>query len=679
VSATIGGVKRIHWLSGGLGILLLVAGLMVVFVPGLEGALPLDSAFVGLVAVAAIGLGMWRIRIRYNSTLDHTELPVPELPFALPTPGDDLDGMLYRYTRLGEATLEYPERIGERLREVAIATIAHRQSISRDEALDRLEDGSWTDNQYAAAFFSEEISAPEPSLGDRFQRSLGRGDNPYEHQVEETVDAIVSVAALVQDTGPSPADDEEDEGLLARLSGGGDELQEAVELDRTSVQEYDEDEGELVAEGVRYHDTRWTGRWLGIEAFALVAAGLGVATVQPGLLLFAAVGAVYAAYARSTGQPELRGLSVERTLSDTQPFPGEEVTVTVTVENVGGTFLPDLRLVDLVAPNMRVVDGSPRQYTALRPGAHARFQYTVIAERGAHEWSLLAVGSGFAGSIEQEAVIEPEGDTTINCLPRLRTVSEVPVRSQTTVYSGQVNTDLGGAGLEFHSVREYQPNDPMRRVEWKRLARTGELATIDLREERAATVLLLFDAREGAYVASGPGEQHALDRSIAAASEVYAALSDSGNLVGIAAFDTVPCWLGPGAGTGHDEAARQLLAHHPAMSSLPPQMQDLDGGYVDPMTHIRRQLGSGSQVMMFSPLISQYPAEVARRLDSAGHRVSVISPDPTADRTAGQQLARVERAIRINRLREHGINVIDWGTDETLGLSLQRANRRLTA
>jgi uncharacterized protein (DUF58 family) len=97
------------------------------------------------------------------------------------------------------------------------------------------------------------------------------------------------------------------------------------------------------------------------------------------------------------------------------------------------------------------------------------------------------------------------------------------------------------------------------------------------------------------------------------------------------------------------------------------------------MTHIRRQLGSGSQVMMFSPLISQYPAEVARRLDSAGHRVSVISPDPTADRTAGQQLARVERAIRINRLREHGINVIDWGTDETLGLSLQRANRRLTA
>jgi len=683
VSGTIAGVKRIHWASGIVGIGLLVAGLLVVFVPGLESVLPLDSAFVGLAAVIALGLGVWRVRIRYNNGVDHVELPIPELPYALPSPGDELDDMLYRYTRLGEATLEYPERIGERLREVAIATIAHREGISRDEALEQLENGTWTESRLAASFFSEEVSAPEASAGERVKRLVGRAEHPYERQVEATVDEIVSIAELVEDTGPALPEDEDgdDRSLLARLRGDdGDALEEAAEGDRRSVLEFDDDEGsELVADGVRYHDTAWTGRWLGIEAFALVAAGFGVVTARPGLILVAAVGAVYAAYARSGARPSLRGLTVERSLSETSPSPGEEVTVTVTVENEGESFLPDLRLVDLVPPNMRVVEGTPRAYTALRPGAHTRFQYTLVTERGTQEWSLLAVGSGFAGSVEQEAVVAPEGDTTIECYPRLRTVTEVPVRSQTTVYSGQLNTDRGGAGLEFHSVREYRPNDPMRRVNWKRKARTGELATIDFREERAAQVVLLFDAREGAYVASAPGEQHALDRSVAAASEVYASLADKGDLIGMAAFDTVPCWLGPGAGTEHEEQARQLLAHHPAMSSLPPEMQDLESGYVDPMTHVLRQLSSGTQVMLFSPLISEYPAEVARRLDSAGHRVTILSPDPTADRTAGQRLARVERAIRVNRLREYGLNVIDWGEGESLGLTFERANRRLMA
>jgi len=688
VSAEIGGVKRIHWASGVIGIALLVAGLLVVFVPGLEGVLPLDSAFVGLAAVIALGLGIWRARVRYATGVEHVDLPMPELPYALPTPGDDLDEMLYRYTRLGEATLEYPERIGERLREVAAATIAHREAITRDAALDRLESGEWTEDRLAASFFSDAVSAPEASAGERIKRTLGRGERPYERQVEATVDAIVSIAELVEDPGTALPEDEDEDGdgdgddggLLAGLGGSDDDaLEEAAESDRRSVLSFDEEEGGPVADGVRYYDTVWTGRWLGIEAFALVAAGFGVATARPGLILVGAVGAVYAAYARSGGQPSLQGLSVERALSNTSPSPGQEVTVTVTVENEGDSFLPDLRLVDLVPPNMRVVKGSPRLYTSLRPGAHSRFQYTLVAERGAHEWSLLAVGSGFAGSVEQEAVVEPEGETGIDCYPRLRTVTEVPVRSQTTVYSGQLSTDVGGSGLEFHSVREYRPNDPMRRVNWKRVARTGDLATIDFREERAAQIVLLFDAREGAYVASAPGEQHALDRSVAAASEVYAALADKGDLVGMAAFDTVPCWLGPGAGTEHEERARQLLAHHPAMSPLPPELQDLDGGYVDPMTHVLRQLSSGTQVMLFSPLISEYPAEVARRLDSAGHRVTIISPDPTADRTAGQRLARVERAIRVNRLREYGLNIVDWGDDESLGLTFERASRRLQA
>lgn len=679
MSVGINEVKRFHKASGVVGAGLLLVGLAAMFVPSMAEAIPISDVLLVPVSVTALGLGLWRVRVRYTTGVNHLELPVPEQPFALPTPGDDLDEMIYRYVHLGEATLEYPERIGERLREVAIAAIAHQDGSTREAAIDRIEEGSWTDNQYAAAFFSENVAAPEPPAVDRVMRALGRSENPYERQVRETVDAVVSVAELVDDPEPEPESD--DDGFLTRFRGDDDDAQQqaAADRDRKSVLDYDSAEGEAVSDGVRYHDTIWTGRWLGIEAFALVAAGAGVVTVRPELILVGAVAVAYAAYTRLERSPSLHALSVERTLSETSPAPGDEVTVTVTVENEGGSFVPDLRLVDMVPPNMRVVDGSPRRYTALRSGAHTTLQYTVVAERGTHEWPLLAVGSGFAGSVEREAVVDPEGDTTINCLPRLRTVSDVAVRSQTTVYEGQIDTDTGGSGLEFHSVREYRPNDPMRRVNWKRKARTGELATINLREERAATIVLMFDAREEAYVADAPGSRHALDRSVDAANDVYAALSDKGDLVGAAAFDTVPCWLGPGAGTGHDEAARQLFAHHPALASLPPEMKDVEGGYIDPLTHIRRQLPSGTQVMLFSPMIGNYPSEVARRLDSSGHRVTVVSPNPTADRTVGQRLARVERAIRINQLRERGIRVVDWGAGESINLTFERANRRWNA
>lgn len=669
---SVANVKRIPWGVAVVGTMLLIAGIAVMAFPSIESAVPLADGLTGLVAVVALGLGLWRARVRYSSGTNHAGMPVPELPFALPTPGDDLDEMVYRYVHRGEKTIEYPERIGERLREVAIQVIAHREECTREEAVDALEDGSWTDNRTAAAYFSPEVHDEEPSIGERLSGLLGRGDrtDAYERRIEETVDAIVEAAELVEESGDEPeSTDEEPDGLLDRLRGRREDA--PIGRDRTSVLEYGDAEGEGP---IRYGDIVPTGRWLGVESFALVAVGAGILAVRPALVLAGAVAVAYAAYARFGDSPSPAGLSVERTTDASNPVPGEEVTVTLTVRNDGDALLPDLRLVDLVPPNMTVVEGSPRRYTALRPGEEVTVRYTVVAERGTHEWPLLAVVSGFAGSVEREVVLDV--GEPLECLPRLRTVTEVPVRAQTTVYEGQVETDMGGSGLEFHSVREHQPNDPMRRIEWKRLARTGELATVDLREERAATVVLLFDAREGAYVSHSPGSRHALDRSVDAGTEVYASLADKGDLVGVAAFDTVSCWLGPGAGTGHHEKARRLFANHPALASLPPELQDIEGGYVDPMKHVRRQLPSGAQIMLFSSMVSDYVVEVARQLDSAGHRVTVISPNPTAEATPGQRLARVERATRINRLRERGLRVVDWGPDEPLTLTFNRARKR---
>lgn len=631
-------------------------------------------AFVGAVGIVAFLFGLWMVRKRYRGGPRQTSVPTVEVPLATPAPGHEIDEALYRLTQLRQGTTEYKEQIQTRMAEVAVAVIRHHDNCSREAAVQQLQEGTWTDNRAAAAFFTGG-SPPSLSFSERLsQRFSGDDTSAYERWVTTTVDAIIKRADMATETAVD-VEDTSDDGLLARLGFGSGSATNDAPTSSTNYRGMDVyADAERVADGVLYNDRIETGLWRGVTAFALIAAGWGILTFQPAVLLMSGLGIAFAAYARSASEPPLAHLEVERTLDDSMPKPGEPVEVTVSVENTSGSFMADLRLVDRVPETMRVVNGSPRLATALGAGSKATFTYTVVAERGTHEWPLLAIGRDISGSVEREAIIDVDGE--IECVPSLKTTSEMPVRSQTSLYSGQVDTSVGGSGLEFFSVREYREGDPMKRIDWKRHARTGELATIDFRKERAAQVVLLFDARDSAYVSPSPGKQHALDRNVEAASEVFGALEERGDLVGLAAFDTVPCWLGPSAGDGHAERARQLFASHPALSSIPPQFAETEGHYVDPMTHVRRQLSPEAQLMLFSPLCDDYTAEVARHLDSAGHPVTIISPNPTADRTVGQRLAHVERSMRIAALRERGIRIVDWGYDDILGLQLERAQRR---
>ncbi|WP_207592663.1 DUF7269 family protein [Halomontanus rarus] len=656
-----------------IGVAALALGVAtIVVVQPLVDSLPSSFAFVGLFGAVAFLLGLWMFRARYRGGIESTTVLDIEYPMSTPTPGHDIDRALYQLTELREGTIEYKEQIQKRLGEVAVAVISQRENCSREEAIQHLEEGTWTDDATAASFFSGG-SPPRQSF---VERKFGSGDTPYEQWVKAAVDEIVDLADMGSSEDPeTTVAQTDDTGLLARLG-----LSSSTTVDPPSTRgtNYESsgayDDAERVADGVLYANLVETGHWRGITAFALVAAGWGVITFTPAVLLISVVAIGFAAYARMGTAPDVTALEIDRHLSNDQPDPGEPVEVTVTVRNGGDAFLSDLRLIDAVPEPIRVVEGSPRLATALRPGSQATFTYTFVAERGSHEWPVQVVARDFSGSIEREALVQV--DASIQCVPSLKTVSDMPVRSQTSLYSGQVDTAIGGSGLEFFAVREYREGDPMNRIDWKRHARTGELATIDFRLERAANVVLLFDGRDSAYVSPTPGDQHAVDRSVAAATEIFTALADRGDLVGLAAFDTVPCWLGPSAGDGHEERARRIFTSHPALSTIPPTQSETEGHYVDPMNHVRQQLSPGSQIMLFSPLCDDYTAEVARRLDSAGHLVTIISPNPTADRTVGQRLARVERTMRVNELRERGIRVVNWNYDATLGLELDRAEKR---
>lgn len=674
-TSSLDAVTRYALLAAGL-VLFAVGVVTHVLVEPLVGILPSSFLLPALIGALALLSGLWTVR-QWNGGTDHqSAVPDVELPISTLPPGSDIDEALYRLTRYRENTVEYRNQIQERLTSVAIDIIRKRDGCSRERAIHKLKEGTWTDSAYAAAFFAGGSPPSKPTFESLRDRLHGEHESDYERWVRMTVDTLVERAGT--DVGiPDDPEEEEDGSLLERLrnrygNAEGETTRSAAHYDDVTT-----DSGaEMVSEGVVYGDLLHTGRWNGITALALVAAGWGILTTSPPILLVTVVGVAFTAYARSRMEPDLTSLDVTRHVSETTPEPGEEVDITVTVENKSGSYLPDLRLVDRVPPSMTVVQGSPRVATALSSGSRVTFTYTVVAERGIHEWPLLVMARDFSGSIEREAAIA--ADAGIECVPQLTYTQNAPVRSQTSLFSGQVDTSIGGSGLEFFSVREYREGDPMNRIDWKRRARTGEFATIDFRQEKAAKVVLMFDARESAYVSHRPGARHAVDRSVDAAMELFAALFGRGDLVGIAAFDTIPCWLAPSAGDDHRERARRLFSGHEAIASVPPALKDAGGEYIDPMTHIRRQLDPDSQVLLFSPLADDYTAEVARRLDSMGYPITVVSPNPSATESIGQRLAGLERSMRITNLREHGIRIVDWEPEDRLGVELDRAKQRWT-
>lgn len=666
------------------GLLALAVGVAVAASPGLLG-LAVDRALVTALGVVTLLVAVRQVAARRGVDTEAAVTPTPEHRVPTPPPGEDLRDSLGGF--LSSGRLPYNQAV-RGLRAAAVEVLAQYEGLSETEAERRVEAGTWTDDGYAAAYLGGEAAPDPPSPG--ILRRAVAGGVPKHRKVRHTVSAIAERAGLEPrsdgDTAGPPEEPPESfsdspfsvtrERATRTADGEGAATQGGDDPPRGA-----EDDGAGTVTVVRA--ARATNRWQGVGAVAFVGIAAGVLASEPAALLAGAAGIGFAAYARATPlEPGVSdsddgtaagGLSVDRSLDPAEPDPGVAVAVTVAVTNERDRPVPDLRVVDGVPEALSVAEGSPRHGTALQAGECATFEYEVRATRGRHTFGPAAViAKDLSGGVEETRLVGPE--TTMACRPTLRATTEpVPLRQRAARFAGRVETDTAGAGLEFYATREYRPGDALSRVDWNRRARTGELSTVEFRSEQAATVMVVVDARPQSYAAPAPDTPHALDRGVEAAGRLYGSLTATGNQVGVAAFPSVTGWLAPGAGGEHERRVRELLTTHPDLSPAPGE---------DPMTvaagrsRLRRRLSAGTQVLFVSPLCDGRGADLARWLDEYGYPVTVLSPDPTADRTAGHRLARVARGLRLRELRGRGVPVTDWAADESVDAALARSNRR---
>lgn len=79
----------------------------------------------------------------------------------------------------------------------------------------------------------------------------------------------------------------------------------------------------------------------------------------------------------------------------------------------------------------------------------------------------------------------------------IRKVRRIEIRTKrlvNNVFSGEYHSIFKGRGMEFEEVREYQPGDDVRVIDWNVTARYGFPFVKKFKEERELTVMLLVDA-----------------------------------------------------------------------------------------------------------------------------------------------------------------------------------------
>jgi len=79
----------------------------------------------------------------------------------------------------------------------------------------------------------------------------------------------------------------------------------------------------------------------------------------------------------------------------------------------------------------------------------------------------------------------------------LKKIRYIEIRTRRLVndlFSGEYHSTFKGQGMEFEEVREYQPGDDIRLIDWNVTARTGFPHIKKFREERELSVVFLIDA-----------------------------------------------------------------------------------------------------------------------------------------------------------------------------------------
>jgi uncharacterized protein (DUF58 family) len=242
---------------------------------------------------------------------------------------------------------------------------------------------------------------------------------------------------------------------------------------------------------------------------------------------------------------------------------------------------------------------------------------------------------------------------------------------------------LQGVGRDFESLRDYQPDDEMRRVDWKATARRGKLVSRQYEVEKSQAIVIVLDL--GRTMLTEIDGVQKLDYAIDAALLLAYVATLADDLVGLLLFtDKVECFLPPRKGRSQVYAILERLYN--ARATL------AEANYQAAFSYLESRWRKRSLVVCFTDLWD--PDSSRQTIQELGklqprHLVAAVTlMDTRIHDVAEQQIDNSESAYRTAvaiqvlddrakaqaALSRRGVLVVDAPADE---LSVALVNRYL--
>lgn len=166
-----------------------------------------------------------------------------------------------------------------------------------------------------------------------------------------------------------------------------------------------------------------------------------------------------------------------------------------------------------------------------------------------------------------------EGQTTpAEILKKIRTL-EIKTRGLVeTAFAGDYHSVFKGRGMNFEDVREYQPGDEIRAIDWNVTARMGTAFVKKFTEERELSVMLIVDVSASGNFGSSSQSKRELAAEVACLL-AFSAIRNN-DKVGLLLFtDRVELFIPPKKGRSHTlRIIREILFFDPAGRGTAPAL-----------------------------------------------------------------------------------------------------------
>ena len=148
----------------------------------------------------------------------------------------------------------------------------------------------------------------------------------------------------------------------------------------------------------------------------------------------------------------------------------------------------------------------------------------------------------------------------------LKKVKKIEIKTKglsNHIFAGEYHTAFKGTGMAFSEVREYQPGDDLRSIDWNVTARYNTPFIKVFEEEREMTVMMLIDISASGNFGTNTQFKRELATELAAVL-AFSAIKNN-DKVGIIFFsDTVEKFIPPKKGKGHIlRIIREILTFQP--------------------------------------------------------------------------------------------------------------------